>query len=389
MFDRLYSGEDHNYCIRFNYILEEVITIKKICILSISNIKHMTLISLYTEKLIEDNIPYDIIYNDRYGEEENFDADNIYRFENKMDKNTGRFMKFLKYLRFIKYAIFIINANKYDFVIVWNELTAFMFSGYLAKRLNGRYCLNIRDYLYQNYPIIKQIFKKVITNSAFTTISSDGFKNFLPEYDYIHVHSLNSKLLSKLIPRNSLQEKSEKIRISFIGNVRFLGINKEILKVFKNDTRFLICYYGTNAEVLEEYCKENLIENSSFHSSFKVEDTNNFIQKTDMINNIYGNHNISLDYALSIRLYYGIYYQVPLLVSSKTYMAEVVNKYNIGYVIDVIDADLPNEIYDWYHSINFDELSSNCKRALKDIGLSNLKFEDAYQKNIQILNKDS
>lgn len=357
----------------------------KICILSVANIKHMTLISLYTDRLKEDNISFDIIYNDRYGEIENFDADNIYRFENKINRYTSKFMKILKYLRFVKYAISIINKKQYDFIIVWNELTAFMFSFYLIKKFNGKYCLNIRDYLYQDYPIIKYIFKKTIYSSAFTTISSDGFISFLPDYDYIHVHSLNRKLLSTLMPRNSLQEKNERIRISFIGNVRFFDINKKLLNVFKNDSRFEICYFGTNAEVLESYCEENLIKNVSFHSSFPVEETNKFIQRTDIINNIYGNNKNSLDYALSIRLYYSIYYQIPILVSSKTYMAEIVNKYKIGYVVDIIDDDLPNRIYNWYYSIDFDEFATNCKKALEEIELSNLKFEDAYRKHIQIL----
>ena len=49
---------------------------KKICILSAVNIKHMAMISLYTERLLRNNIEFDIVYMDKYGESEEFPAKN-------------------------------------------------------------------------------------------------------------------------------------------------------------------------------------------------------------------------------------------------------------------------------------------------------------------------
>lgn len=356
---------------------------KKICILSTANIKHMTLISLYTDKMIKDNIDYDIIYMDKYGEYENFEANSIYRFENRVSRSDNKIIKILKYLRFIRYAKEILNKNKYDFIIVWNELTSLIFSKYLSKRYKNKYCINIRDYLYNDYPILKRIFAVGINNAAFTTISSDGFKAFLPEHQYIHVHSLNMNLLSKLKPKKRFQRKDERIKITFVGNVRFFEINKEILEVFKNDTRFELCYFGTNSEVLEDYCKENKIKNVSFHSSFPVEETPKFINETDIINNIYGNNSKKLDYALSIKLYYGIYNNLPIIVSSSTYMSKIIKKYDIGYVVEEIDNSLPDNIYNWYTHNDFDKFSKNCKKFLEDIEKSNIKFNQVYGEYIK------
>lgn len=360
---------------------------KKICILSVSNIKHMTLITMYTEKLKKDNIPYDIIYMDKYGECEEFDAKTIYRFENKIVSTDPFLIKFTKYMRFVKYAKSILNRSQYDFIIVWNEVTSLLFTGYLSTKYKKRYCLNIRDYLYQDYPIIRNIFKRVIRNATFSTISSDKYKLFLPKSDYIHIHSLNTNLLSKLTPRKSLRSKNSEIRIAFVGKVRFFEINKKILQVFKNDERFKLSYYGTNSEVLEEYCIENNIKNVAFHSSFPVKETMRFINETDIVNNLYGNHNKKLDYALSIKLYYAIYNRLPILVNFKTYMQEVCENYKIGYVVDVIKEDLPDRIYTWYRSIDFEELDKNCERAVRDIELSNIKFEKVYKKYILTNNK--
>ena len=42
----------------------------KICIIGTSNIKHISLISLYTKYFDQHGMAYDIIYLDRYGIEE-------------------------------------------------------------------------------------------------------------------------------------------------------------------------------------------------------------------------------------------------------------------------------------------------------------------------------
>ncbi|MEH7883034.1 capsular biosynthesis protein, partial [Bacillus sp. JJ1609] len=69
---------------------------KKICILSAVNIRHMSLISLYTEKLKRDGIEFDIIYMDKYLEEEEFPAKNKYVFHNKINQSDNKIKKVLK-----------------------------------------------------------------------------------------------------------------------------------------------------------------------------------------------------------------------------------------------------------------------------------------------------
>src|SRR5690606_38757444 len=137
-------------------------------------------------------------------------------------------------------------------------------------------------YMGQKNPYIYWKFNKVIKNSAFTTISSEGFKSFLPKYKYILIHSLNKEVLSNLAPKEKLKDSVAKINISFIGNVRFFDLNKKLLNIFKNDSRFQLSYYGTNATVLKEYAVENNIYNTDFYDSFPVNETAKFLAKTDI-----------------------------------------------------------------------------------------------------------
>ena len=60
---------------------------KKVAILSAVNIKHMSLISLYTDILKNHEVQVDIIYMDKYGEDEVFDCDNKYRYVKVIDRN--------------------------------------------------------------------------------------------------------------------------------------------------------------------------------------------------------------------------------------------------------------------------------------------------------------
>ncbi|MDP3443883.1 MAG: capsular biosynthesis protein [Ignavibacteria bacterium] len=353
---------------------------KKICILSAVNIRHMSMISLYTEKLKRDSIDFDIIYMDKYGEEEDFPAKNKYIFKNIINPNDNKLRKACQYFKFKNFAIPILEKNKYDLIIVWNDVAIFMFANYLAHKWKGKYCLNIRDYCYQKNPLVYMRFKKVINNSLFSTISSDGYRTFLPPYKYLHVHSLNKKVLANITPRNSYQNIGEPIRITFIGSVRYFEMNKKLLDIFKNDERFKLQFCGTNAKVLEEYAIKNSINNTYFHDTFQVSKTADFIEKTDLVNNLYGSGSIGLDTALSIKLYYGIFYRTPILVLPNTYMAEIVQEYDIGYVVESISSKLPDEIFGWYRGSDFDVFNSNCEELLKKINCDNEKFELVYQK---------
>lgn len=355
---------------------------KKICILSAVNIRHMSMISLYTEKLKKDGIDFDIIYMDKYGEEEKFDSREKYVFTNIIKSNTPRLLKVLQYFKFRRYAITILEEKNYDFIIVWNDVAIFIFADYLAKKWKGKYCLNIRDYCGEKNPLIYKRFKHVIDCSAFTTISSNGFKEFLPPFNYLHVHSLNKELLKKINPRKALKNANEPIRISFIGNIRFYETNKRLLEIFKNDSRFQLHYYGTNANILEKYAYENSIKNTVFHDTFPVEDTPKYIEYTDLINNLYGNKSIALDYAVSIKLYYGVYNRSPILVNKGTYGADLINDYGIGFVVNELSTNLPNDIYNWYNDLDFGRFYENCDRLLRKIEEDYKKFETYYGKFI-------
>ena len=351
----------------------------KICILSAVNIKHMAMISLYTERMLRDNIDFDIVYMDKYGEDEEYPAKNKYAFKNIIDHEQPNWKKALQYMKFRKYAIKVLEQNNYDFIIVWNDVAIIMFADYLARKWKGKYCLNIRDYCYQDRKPLFWLFKWVIRNASFNTTSSLGYKVFLPKAEYIQVHSLNMPVLRKLIPRTSFRGEGEPIRIGFVGYVRFFKINSKLLDIFKNDPRFELHYYGSHSEYLQEYALKNEIHNARFFGSFPVQDTNLYLEKIDIVNNLYGNQTKSLDYALSIKLYNGVWCRMPILVCPGTYMEKIANEYGIGYTVQSYNENLPDQIYNWYHQMDFNSFNAGCERFIKTIKEENAQFDKAYQ----------
>ncbi len=355
---------------------------KRVCILSAVNIKHMSMISVYTDELTKHGIDFDLIYMDKYNEVEPYPAKNIYRYVNVVNTKLPKYIRGMKYFKFFGFARKIFEENKYDFIIVWNDVAIFLFGIYLAKKWKGKYCLNIRDYCYQKVKPIYNLFDKAIKNSAFTTLSSPGFEVFLPKHDYIYLNSLNMNVLSQCTQRTRLRNEDEPIRITFVGYVRFYDINKRLLDIFKNDKRFELHYYGMHSDALKEYAEQNGIENAVFGGGFPVQDTAKYIDKIDIINNLYGHGNMSVDYALSIKLYYGIYCKVPILVEPETYMEKITDEYGMGFVVRELSDDLNNEIYKWYKSIDFHLMEKRCNNALTEINRQNDLFKEKLVENV-------
>ena len=348
----------------------------KICILSAVNIKHMTLTSLYFNYFNKMGIDIDIIYIDKYNIVETAPAGRIYRYTTVINRELSKLKKISKYVSFRKFAKNIIYENKYDFIIVWKTETAFLFLDLLIFKYNNKFCLNIRDYTMENNPIFKQVLGKIINQSKFVTISSDGFKRFLPPNKYITLLSYNESLLERCVPKKRMNYMSEPIKVCFIGYVRFFDIDKKLIRALANDNRYIIQYFGEGSQYLEHYCKENKIYNAEFISGFKVEETCKLLEKADVINNLYGKGITALDTAISIKFYYALHRKIPILVFKDTYMEKVSLESGIGYSINDNFNNLADDFYNWYHSQDFENIDKNCEQQIQEIKNNHMLFNN-------------
>lgn len=343
----------------------------RVCILSIVNIKHMSLISLYTDFLEKNNIEYDIIYIDKYQEFESIGAKSVYKYPISINRDWNFFKKLQKYYEFRKYATDILNNQKYDHIIVWRSETALLFFDYLLSKMKNKYSINIRDYCYEKIPFVYFIMKKLTTHSLFTTISSIGFKSFLPKGNYTLMHSYNGSILDTIQPRVNLNDKKDPIRICFIGYVRFYDQDIKLIDLLADNKKYIIQFFGVGSEKLKEYAKSKGYQNIETIPSFKVEETAKLLKKADVINNLYGHGQIALDTAVSIKYYYALKMNIPILVFNNTYMSEIVKENSTGYIVNNLNQDFSEDFWEWYHNLDFKSFKVRCENEMTRIKLQN------------------
>lgn len=263
--------------------------------------------------------------------------------------NPFKVTKFIKYCKFVRNTLKENCYEKVVFLGTYAGTIAFL-SGWLKQNMPKQYWIDIRDYTYEWFKPYYLAEKKAIAYSNTSAISSYGFRNFLPSHDYIMVHNIDRRM-EKIRSSFHKVEGDGRIRISFIGNVRYMDENIKFLNVLKNDDRFILQYYGAGSENVQKYCAENGIQNVDFFGRFSADQTQSFYEKTDIINNLYGNDSIGLTTALSNKFYYAAALHIPVLVCPNTCMEEYTQKYGFGFFVDYNDPEIGTRIYNWYSSI--------------------------------------
>lgn len=341
----------------------------KICIIGTSNIKHISLISLYTRYFDKEGISYDIIYLDRYCIDEKTNANHVYRYSQLTP--SGRLGKLKMFWRFRRYVKNILTKNDYAYVITWQTTGAYLFADILLRWYKNRFVINIRDYVIENNIVFRAILKKLVKKSYFTTISSDGFRSFLPKAEYIKVNSVNEDLLENMYGRPLVKEGA--IKIGFAGNCRYFRESFKLIDALANDNRFELWYCGTNSDVLEDYALKRMINNVRTMPTFDPKDTIDIMSDFNIVNSAFGSDAMDNSTLMPIRLYTAIAIHRPILVNSNTQLAKEVTKGHIGYVIEDY-ATLADDLYSYYLALETESFSRACEEYLRTARKENELF---------------
>lgn len=349
----------------------EEIGLKKICFISLNNMYLNPYIKKYQDII---NCDYDIIYWNRHNLKEEIIANNIYEFKYTLDEGSSTMNKLRGYLNFAKFAKRIIKEYKYSGIILLQTSCGILLRRELIKYYNKKYIVDIRDYTMEKNKIFYFLESSLIINSGMAIISSEGYKKFLPAFNYIKVHNdinIDEDIVYRF--RNRKKEKG-RIVISFIGLIRFNEENKRNIKIFANDDRFELRFIGENALSLSEYCNENNIFNVKLIDRFPPSKTLDYYEGTDIIYNLYGNNTPLLDYALSNKLYYAAKLGKPILVSPNTYMEKISVENGFGFSLNPKEPDILNNLYDYYINIEWESFFKRCDLFIQSVELDNRIF---------------
>lgn len=345
----------------------------KVALIGFANIYAMPYANKYIKVLKENNIEYDFIFWDRENICEK--ADNYYSYKETIDSSLHITKKLLSFYRYYKYVLSILKKNKYDKIIVLYTIPAILLQRYLTKYYRKKYIFAYTDYTFENNKCYKKALAKVVKNSYITTVTSHGFSKYLPKNDNIIIaHNIEDLCMTD---DYSLYKKPP-ITISYIGMLRNFNHIIKLINIFKNDNRFVLKFHGNGfcEEELRNYIKNNNIENVFVYGKYQPVKKKQLVKDCDIINNSFAN-DIFQKYAMTNRMYDAVLNKKPQITTNESYTQEIVEKYNLGFVIDFNDFKIKEKIYDWYYKINYKNLFYNCE-----------KYYNIVKKDIEKLEKE-
>ena len=330
------------------------------------DLKYCPYINRYVERLEHNNVEYNVYFWNRGALELELPKNYKYYGE-PSDLGKSKWRKVIDFISFRRWTLNQIKKERPDGLIVLSTLTGVLLSSLLFSK-NIRYIFDIRDYSYEHIKLFYLIERKVIKNSSFTAISSKGFKEFLPNHNYIIAHNFNR---NDIIAGASFRKNDKKIKFVWNGVVRYFDFQKQYLDALKNDERFEIVFHGDGPELkdYQDYCTKNGFMNVTFTGSYNNAMKYELLKDASILNNCYGyleNAGSKLKYAVSNRFYDGAIFHIPQLVEPEGFKPRWTLNSGIGTNIR-LDSDFANKLYNYYHSIDPTTFDISCEMVVKEV----------------------
>lgn len=323
-------------------------------------------------------IEYEFISWNRYGNKSKKNESRIDYCFNLYSPYTNSFVK--KLLDFRKFSSFVRDClikTNYDLVIVHTLVNGLFLKDFLLKEYKNRYIYDIRDYSIV-FPFFKKSIKKLIENSAFTAISSNGFLQWLPkEFDYVISHNIRKKKVqSALNERIMIPDiKKEHVVILTIGQIRHYSTNVRLINSLGNKNKMSLVFagWGIESEKLKKYA-ENKFSNITFKGRYEKQKECTIVEKSDFLNVILPVTLLERT-LISNRFYLSLVFKKPMIVNQESVQADLIKRYKLGIVVKKSD-NIHEKIVDYIS--NYDKISfeKGCKELLKRIEIDINEFEN-------------
>jgi len=331
----------------------------------------------YEKVLQEIGAEYEVVFWNRTGETNPNLA--VRESEIRVPCRDQVLFKFLDFWAWRKEAKNLLARGKYDFLIILTTYPGVLLSPYLCRKYKGRYIFDIRDYSMERNPVFGYVVNKLIGCSAFTAISSKGFFRFLKPSPKIIINH-NLYIPGGYSPVSISFREKEKIRFTFVGNVRLDKQTRAVLLSLKGSERYESCFSGRILPGcdIEEYCADNDIKNVCFSGPFLNQQKPLIYQNVDLINAIYANHEKRIRLAdatpLPNRVYDAAVYQRPIVASKGTYLAELIDAYDMGFSVNGFAKDVEQQFDRYLSGFDEEKFTKGCQRFLSHI----IAEEDAF-----------
>lgn len=193
--------------------------------------------------------------------------------------------------------------------------------------------------------IIKRLNKHIIRKSSQTVFTSEGFATYyfgdaIPDNITIIPNKVSPTCLNlPIYDRRPIDYNH--IRFGFVGGARYMALYtfaKNLITLFpQHEFHF---YGSVNAYTEEQVKALESVGNITFHGKFKAPvDFPAIYGNIDFVVSTYDTTEINPRYAEPNKLYESMFFGVPIIVSSNSFLADKVARLGIGFDVDPYNID--------------------------------------------------
>lgn len=316
--------------------------------------------------------------NVEINDKENFIYSSNEGYGNKIKKLLG--MK--NYLKFIKQ---IVKRYNPEIIIAsqWDMLLLTILSGFKGKIIYENLDLPTSS----NKFILKSLLllEKWMLSKINGIIYASRF--FIPLYEKYNIKNLllENYPLKEINEKNFEIIKRKKIKISFIGGLRYFDTMKNLLLAIQENKNTEVYLIGKGPEnnKFKNFINEKKLKNIFIIDSYKYEDIKKLYLNTDLVWAVYPNKDYNVKYAISNKFFESILFEKTCFFAKNTLLGDFVEKEKIGIVVEPDDV---NEIRNTINELDQNvilELQNNIKKYKEN---KKLYWEDNEKELLKFIN---
>ena len=336
---------------------------QKLLIITPSSVQFVPYLDKYIKFFSENEVDYINLIWDR------FDLHGENGFVYKDGKN-GHARNIFDYFRFIKYVIKVIKKEKIERVFIFGIQISFFLYFYLRLVKKISYFVDIRDwhFLGSFFPL-----SKFLKKSEAVFVSSPGFSEWLGVDDFYVDHNYQASRDIFNFQDCQFNNQKNTFNISYIGSLRDTDANINLINELKN-TNFNLIFHGdgiSNEEIKKFINKEN-VKNATCYGRYARSCENEIYLNSDLVNVVRFPEGVNNLTSLPNRLYAAVYFGKPLVAYSGTYLSKIVEKYDLGVVLEEREGN--SNLMNFIKNFSLDKYNLGRKKFAQDIKLDNEKF---------------
>lgn len=272
------------------------------------------------------------------------------------------------------------NVNP-DILIIRHWSTCFVLLPLIPKKYKVIYDVSdMPDSENKNMIKVYKFLERYVLKHSDVVILSSSY--YLPFYENRHksIYVLENKVDMNLMVRDEKDYKHERLTISFIGMIRYYETLINLIEASKELPIDIHLYgKGIDSEVISHYCLTKEITNVFIHGAYDYKDIEQLYRASDLIYTAYPSINENVQYSIPNKLYESLLFERPLIASVNTALGNIVEKENLGFVVDSSSVESINSVLK--QVLNNPSLIDDAKQSMLSYKKNNDVYWDSYKEN--------